>query len=104
MREADLDHFFGALADPTRRSILASLQQGARPVHELAGHFAISRPAVSKHLAVLRNAGLVREQRRGRENLYALERAALDQAREWLAMFARGRLSALKQLAEGDDD
>jgi|CXWL01.1.fsa_nt_gi DNA-binding transcriptional ArsR family regulator len=99
-----LDHVFGALADPTRRAILASLRDAEAPVHVLAADFAMSRPAVSKHLAVLRHAGLVHETKRGRENIYALDRAALEDARAWLGAFWRGRLSALKQLAEGEDE
>jgi DNA-binding transcriptional ArsR family regulator len=100
MQAASLDHLFGALADPTRRAILVALRAEGAPVHALAADFDISRPAVSKHLAVLRAAGLVREARRGRENIYTLERAALGEARAWLAEFWRGRLSALKQMAE----
>lgn len=95
-----LDLVFGALADPTRRAILASLQNEEAPVHDLAARFSISRPGVSKHLAVLRNAGLVSEERRGRENFYAIEREALAEARTWLTAFWKGRLAALKQLAE----
>lgn len=95
-----LDAVFAALADPTRREILASLQRDDAPVHALARRFVMSRPAVSKHLAVLRIAGLVREQRRGRENIYTLEVRALEQARAWLAAFWRGKLGALKLLAE----
>lgn len=102
MQEAVLDRAFAALSDPTRRGLLLTLQRADAPVHELAAQFAISRPAVSKHLAVLRAAGLVREQRRGRENVYALERAALEAARGWLTDFWRGRLGALKNLAEGE--
>ena len=103
MREGELDHLFGALADPTRRAILVSLQRGAAPVHTLAADFDMSRPAVSKHLAVLRNAGLVTEAKRGRENLYALERNRLDEARRWLSAFWRARLGNLKQLAESEN-
>ena len=104
MQTVALDHVFGALADPTRRAILASLRGAEAPVHALAADFAISRPAVSKHLAVLRAAGLVRESRRGRENIYALERAALEDARMWLGEFWRGRMNALKRLAEDSDE
>lgn len=104
MREAELDGLFGALADPTRRAILVSLQRNEAPVHELAADFAISRPAVSKHLAVLRGAGLVREAKRGRENVYALQRDALEEARTWLSAFWRGRLGALKHLAESENE
>ena len=98
-----LDLVFGAFADPTRRAILAELQGGESAVHDLASRFDMSRPGVSKHLAVLRNAGLVREERRGRENIYAIERAAMGEARAWLAAFWKGRLAALKHLAEEDE-
>lgn len=104
MQAAELDNLFGALADPTRRAILTVLQRGGTPVHQLAADFDISRPAVSKHLAVLRGAGLVSEQRRGRENIYALEREALEEARRWLTTFWRGKLGALKHLAETEND
>lgn len=100
MQTARLDRVFGALADPTRRAILASLQQNDAAVHDLAACFAMSRPGVSKHLAVLRLAGLVTETRRGRENIYAIDREALADARAWLSGFWKGRLSALKHLAE----
>jgi DNA-binding transcriptional ArsR family regulator len=100
MQRAVLNQVFGALSDPTRRAILASLLEEDAPVHVLAADFAMSRPAVSKHLAVLRDAGLVQEARRGRENFYTLHRAAMEDARAWLALFWRGRLTALKQLSE----
>ena len=103
MRTPELDDLFGALADRTRREILVTLQRGETPVHELAARFTMSRPAVSKHLAVLRDAGLVREHKRGRENLYALQRDALEEARAWLALFWRGKLGALKHLAESEN-
>lgn len=97
---APLDLVFSALADPTRRSILAQLQREPAPVHALAAHFSMSRPGVSKHLAVLRRAGLVAEEKHGRENIYVLERRALTKARAWLAAFWGERLGALKRLAE----
>lgn len=103
MSPASLNSVFGALADPTRRALLAALQDSEAPVHDLAERFDISRPGVSKHLAVLRDAGLVREQRRGRENIYTLDRAAMGDARAWLGAFWRGRLSALKRLAEDEE-
>ena len=71
------------------------------PVHVLASMFDMSRPAVSKHLAVLRTAGLVRETRSGRENLYALDRDKLVEAHAWLTAFWRSRLGSLKKLVEG---
>jgi|CXWL01.1.fsa_nt_gi DNA-binding transcriptional ArsR family regulator len=102
VHETELTALFGALADPTRRTILVSLQREPLPVHELAQRFAISRPAVSKHLAVLRQAGLVTEEKCGRENIYSLERRPLKSAQVWLSDFWRGRLSALKRLAENE--
>ncbi len=104
MRQGQLDQTFSALADPTRRAILLSLRQAEAPVHELAAGFAMSRPAVSKHLAVLREAGLVWERKHGRENLYRLHRPALDEARSWLTEFWRGKLGALKRLAEEENE
>ena len=103
MTQTSLDLVFGALADPTRRAILATLQKNDAPVHDLAARFDMSRPGVSKHLAVLRQAGLVSEERRGRENIYAIEREALADARTWLTTFWKGRLTALKHLAEHDE-
>src|SRR4051812_50196054 len=64
---------FRAIADPTRRAILDRLRAGAAPVNALAEDFQQSRPAISKHLRVLREAALVTEQRSGRERLYRLE-------------------------------
>jgi DNA-binding transcriptional ArsR family regulator len=96
-----LDRVFGALADPTRREILTALQKDDTPVHVLASMFDMSRPAVSKHLAVLRAAGLVREARSGRENFYALDRDNLAEAQSWLTVFWRSRLGSLKKLVEG---
>jgi DNA-binding transcriptional ArsR family regulator len=63
--------------------------------------FDMSRPAVSKHLAVLRAAGLVRETRNGRENFYAIDRDNFAEAHSWLTVFWRSRLGSLKKLVEG---
>ena len=105
MTTPSLDLVFGALSDPTRRAILAMLQaEGETPVHDLAARFEISRPGVSKHLAVLRQAGLVAETKRGRENHYAIDREQLGEARHWLTQFWKGRLAALKTIAENLDD
>jgi DNA-binding transcriptional ArsR family regulator len=76
---------FAALGDPTRCRIVELLADGAMPVHALAGRFDISRPAISRHLRVLREAGIVREEKMGRENLYALRREQLGPARDWIA-------------------
>ncbi len=79
-----LDDTLAALADPTRRAILARLAAGDARVTALAQPFAISLNAVSKHIRVLERAGLVRRQKRGREHLLTLEPAPLDDAWSWL--------------------
>jgi DNA-binding transcriptional ArsR family regulator len=89
---------FGALANPVRRSILQLLDTGPRAAGEIAAEFALGRPAVSEHLQVLRNAGLVREQAQGRHRIYHLNAAALAEVGEWLRPFERywrGRMQAL---------
>ncbi len=78
-----------ALADPTRCRILELLADGSRSVNELAQHFSMSRPAVSKHLSILRDAELVASRRQGRQQIYDLDTRPLGQVREWL-----GRLDA----------
>lgn len=94
------DAVFKAIADPTRREILASLAVHPLPVQAVAARFSISRPAVSKHLRVLSDAGLVRANRTGKENVYELCQEPLDQVIEWLSRFWSGRLQTLKALAE----
>ncbi len=79
-----LDAVFHALADPTRRSIVARLAAGSRTVGELSRPFAISLAAVSKHLKVLERAGLVRREVRGREHTLSLDPAKLSEAAAWL--------------------
>ncbi|HJU66395.1 MAG TPA: metalloregulator ArsR/SmtB family transcription factor [Gemmatimonadaceae bacterium] len=83
------DRVFNALADPTRRELLELLRDGTKPVHELADAFRITRPAVSQHLRVLRDARLVRETRVGRERHYRLQGAALREVAEWIARYER---------------
>ena len=75
---------FAALADATRCRVVELLQERPRPVHELAAAFEISRPAISLHLRVLKDAELVREEKRGRENVYALDIVRLDDIKAWL--------------------
>ena len=75
---------FRAIADPTRRAILDRLRAGPTPVNALAGEFDQSRPAISKHLRVLREAKLVVERRSGRERLYELQPAALKPIAGWI--------------------
>jgi DNA-binding transcriptional ArsR family regulator len=80
---------FRAVADPTRRAILDRLRAGPAPVNELASAFEQSRPAISKHLRILREARIVSEQRQGRERLYRLEPTELKEISEWILPYRR---------------
>jgi DNA-binding transcriptional ArsR family regulator len=82
-----LDRTFAALADPTRRSILANLAHGERCVTDLAKPHRMSLPAISKHLRVLEKAGLVRRQRHGRVHQLALEARPMQEAQQWIAEY-----------------
>ncbi len=73
-----------ALADPTRRQLVSLLASGERAAGELAECFPVSRPAVSRHLRVLREAGLVRSRTQGKRRLYALDPAPLRELDDWL--------------------
>jgi DNA-binding transcriptional ArsR family regulator len=75
---------FDALGDPTRRAILELLGSGDRSVREVAEALPVSRPAVSKHLRLLKQAGLVDEERRGTRSIYHLREEGLDAVREYL--------------------
>jgi DNA-binding transcriptional ArsR family regulator len=74
----------GALADPTRRELVALLAAGELAAGDLAERFPVSRPAISRHLRVLREAGLVRSRTDGRRRLYALDPRPLRELDEWL--------------------
>jgi DNA-binding transcriptional ArsR family regulator len=80
-----LDALFGALADRTRRAMLAQLARAPTKVTDLAAPFAISLPAISRHLRVLEGAGLVSRRIDGRVHLCSLERQRLDEAGRWIA-------------------
>jgi DNA-binding transcriptional ArsR family regulator len=103
-----LSAVFSALADPTRRAILARLTGGDATVAELVGPFTMSQPAISRHLKVLEQAGLISRHRRATARLSHLEAEPLREATEWLARYREywdesyERLDAL--LAELDDD
>jgi len=84
MEERAENDVFRALADPTRRALLAMLGEEAQSVSALTTRFAISQPAVSQHLRVLRDAGLVSESKAGRHRIYALEQEPLRHAALWL--------------------
>jgi DNA-binding transcriptional ArsR family regulator len=102
-----LSAVFGALADPTRRAILARLAEGDANVAELAAPFRVSQPAISRHLKVLERAGLITRSRRATARLSHLEAEPLREATTWLARYraywneSHDRLDAL--LAELQD-
>jgi DNA-binding transcriptional ArsR family regulator len=85
--EGDLDGVFAALADPTRRAILVRLTQGEATVNELTRPFTISQPAISRHLKVLEEAGLISRSRRATARLSKLEAGPLREALGWLARY-----------------
>lgn len=84
-----LNATFMALADPTRRAILARLAEGAASVTELAGPFAISQPAISKHLKILERAGLVSRSRDAQRRPVKIEAAPMAEAIGWLERYRR---------------
>src|SRR5580692_6379563 len=75
---------FDALGDPTRREILRLLSEGDKPVHEIASALPISRPAVSRHLRLLKDAGLVAEQARGTRRIYHLQEEGMRAVQAYL--------------------
>ena len=82
-----LDHTFSALADPARRAILARLAKGEASVTELARPFAMSQPAISKHLKVLERGGLISRRRDAQRRMCRLEAAGLQHANQWIERF-----------------
>jgi DNA-binding transcriptional ArsR family regulator len=109
MAHGGLDATFAALADPTRRAILARLAAGEASVAELAAPFAMSQPAISKHLKVLERAGLVSHARDAQRRPRRLEAQPLAEANEWLEGYRRfweqayERLDALLDEMKTDD-
>ena len=96
---------FRAIADPTRRAILDRLRGGPAPVNALASDFAQSRPAISKHLRVMREARLVTEQRAGRERVYQLSPRPLQTVAGWIEgyrSFWFDSLDNLKRMLEAE--
>jgi DNA-binding transcriptional ArsR family regulator len=89
-----------ALGDPTRRAIFERLRDGPRAVGELAAPLPVSRPAVSQHLRVLKEAGLVTERRDGTRRLYRLDPRGLEELRAYLERFWDDALEAFKDAAE----
>lgn len=83
-----------AIADPVRREILVLLQAGSLTAGDVAARFTISRPAISRHLRVLRESGLVRDESVGRRRVYTLDPAPLTEVADWIAMFDEPRRRA----------
>lgn len=101
------DDIFLALASPARRRLLELLADGPRTAGDLAAQFEMSRPAVAEHLQILRRAALVRDEPVGRQRLYHLEAAPLEQVNEWLHPFERfwrERLHSMAELLENEED
>ncbi len=94
---------FRALADPTRRAIISMLADGPRPIAEIASAFDMTRPAVAKHLAILKEGGVIAVEAKGRERINRLNPDALKTAADWLSYFDRfwdARLASLKDVVE----
>lgn len=97
---------YGAIADPTRRAILDALRRGERSAGEIADLFPVSRPAVSRHLRVLRRAGLLFERREAQSRIYSLNARPLREVEQWVEhyrVFWGAKLHDLKQYVESPD-
>ncbi len=103
----DLNAIFSALADPTRREILTALRAGRQAVSDLASRFSMSAPAVSKHLRVLENAGLLSRRKEGRTHWISLDAEPLAEANEWIERyreFWESNFDALERFLEETDN
>jgi DNA-binding transcriptional ArsR family regulator len=94
---------FEAIAQPKRREILRLLADGELSAGEVASRFAVTQPAISQHLKVLREVGLVSERRDGTRRLYSVRPEGLSDLHSFLAEMLPGRLERLKQLAEEEE-
>jgi DNA-binding transcriptional ArsR family regulator len=98
-----LDLTFSAISDPTRRDILSQLAQGEASIMELASPFSMTLPAISKHIRVLENAGLVKRTKRGRVNYCHLNAEPMREASKWLLYYQRfwdSKLDALEDFLD----
>jgi DNA-binding transcriptional ArsR family regulator len=98
------DTALSALADPTRRRIFERLRKGPKAVAAIARGLPVSRPAVSQHLKVLKEAGLVREEPQGTRRIYEIDPRGLGTLRRWLDQFWDEALEAFKAEAEKDQE
>jgi DNA-binding transcriptional ArsR family regulator len=92
------------LADPTRRQVFERLRGGSRPVNVLAAGLPVSRPAVSQHLKVMKDAGLVEERSEGVRRIYSVRREGLTELRAWLDSFWDDAFDAFKLEAENSSE
>jgi len=107
MVEERLDITFSALADPTRRGMLASLALGEKSIGELAEPFAMSFAGASKHVKVLEDAGLISRRKAGRTHLISIDAKPLEEAERWLRQWEKFwsvRLDRLQALVEGEKE
>ena len=105
--EIDLTKTFTALSDGTRRAILTRLSEGEAALSDIAGPFAMSQTAVSKHVRILSDAGLVKVTKRGRTRYCSLDPAPMRAASDWLEAyrtFWEGQFDALAQYLEDEED
>src|SRR5580658_1412088 len=103
----DVEAAFQALADPTRRAVLDMLRRGSQPAGHIAQAFPVSRPAISKHLRLLRRAHLVQEHRKGRNRVYQLNPEPLRAVDSWLEhyrSFWSANLANLKAFVEAEHE
>src|SRR5579863_5378414 len=100
MPDDHLDNTFSALADPTRRAILARLVSGEATVNELAEPFALSQPAISKHIKVLEQAGLISRSRDAQRRPCKLEAARLREVADWIEHYRRFWTESFDRLDE----
>jgi DNA-binding transcriptional ArsR family regulator len=98
------DRVFAALADPTRRSLFERIAERPRTVGALAAELPVSRPAVSQHLKVLKDAGLVTDEARGTSRIYRIDPQGLGPIRRWLDEQWDRSLANFKRIAEQEDD
>jgi DNA-binding transcriptional ArsR family regulator len=97
LANADIFH---AIADPTRRALLDRLRQGEQPVMQLAKPFAMSLPAISQHLQVLCDVGLVTQYRSGRQRIYCLNPESLKQVSDWVSQYEQFWIRKLDALGD----